>query len=259
MKVPEIGLKYAKKIFYLNKLLNKNFSKITYELRIKDNEFKKFIDYHFYGEYPLKINIEKVGTFKNFKKQLIASSIVRETPDDKQILELLDELISIEEQKNSEGMQLAKNLGVEKDYSLNFLQWKFLIDFLVSDKGFKTYILYKDRQEKIKDAMNLYALKKNRDEKYVKYAWPIIDKKIKDYFNNVIVKDIRSKTEEKIKLDASQIKMLSPKSRKETIKSIKSFNDELIESIKKEIEKAEDNPSEILKILIKYSKNKMIG
>ena len=46
-------------------------SDIGYRNR-SNSEFKKFIDYHFYGEYPLKINIEKVGTFKNnlmnFKK-----------------------------------------------------------------------------------------------------------------------------------------------------------------------------------------------
>ena len=82
----------------LNKLLNKNFSENTYNSRIKNDDnqqFKKFIDYHFYGKYPLKINIKNVGTFKNFKEQLISSSIVR-NKDDKQTLKLLDELILIE-------------------------------------------------------------------------------------------------------------------------------------------------------------------
>ena len=86
------------KLNKLNELLNKNFSENTYNSRIKndnDNQFKNFIDYHFYGKYPLKINIKNVGTFKNFKKQLITSSIVR-NEDDEQTLKLLDELILIE-------------------------------------------------------------------------------------------------------------------------------------------------------------------
>ena len=102
LKVPKMGLKNAKdvvtKIKELNELLNKNFSENTYNSRIKndnDNQFKNFIDYHFYGKYPLKINIKNVETFKNFKEQLISSSIVR-NKDDKQTLKLLDELILIE-------------------------------------------------------------------------------------------------------------------------------------------------------------------
>ena len=102
LKVPKMGLKNAKdvvtKIKELNELLNKNFSENTYNSRIKNDDnqqFKKFIDYHFYGKYPLKINIKNVGTFKNFKEQLISSSIVR-NKDDEQTLKLLDELILIE-------------------------------------------------------------------------------------------------------------------------------------------------------------------